>query len=32
MGAMLATPEITRETAPWTRLAAWLPRWRNVPL
>lgn len=32
IGAMLATPEPLQETAPFSRLAKLLPRWRQVPL
>ncbi len=29
---MLATPELIRETSQFSRLAEWLPRWRETPL
>ena len=29
---MLATPELIRETSQFSRLAEWLPRWREMPL
>ena len=32
IGTMLATPELIRETAQFSRLAELLPRWRQVPL
>jgi phenylacetate-CoA ligase len=32
IGAMLATPELIRETAQLSRMAELLPRWRQVPL
>jgi phenylacetate-CoA ligase len=32
IGSMLATPELIRETAQFSRLAELLPRWRQVPL
>jgi phenylacetate-CoA ligase len=32
IGSMLATPELIRETAQFSRLAELLPRWRHVPL